>query len=104
LEELHLSLNNYSHVELGDEADMKTGPHYYHNVKKLHFTGNPVTTWREICKLGLAFPMLEALVLAECPLQSLDPALAVGNRCVRGPNVPEFMIHRHPVVHCYITY
>ncbi|XP_069682915.1 tubulin-specific chaperone cofactor E-like protein isoform X2 [Periplaneta americana] len=68
LEELHLSLNNYSHVELGDDLDSQS----YCNVKKVHFTGNPVTTWREICKLGVAFPTLESLVLAECPLQSLD--------------------------------
>jgi hypothetical protein len=82
LEELHLSLNNYSNVELGDEADMQMNPHDYYNVKKLHFTGNPVATWREICKLGLAFPTLEALVLAECPLQSLDPSPVIGNGCV----------------------
>jgi hypothetical protein len=85
LEELHLSLNNYSNVELGDEADMMTSPLCYRNVKKLHFTGNPVATWQEICKLGLVFPSLEALVLAKCPLQSLDPAPVPGNRCVKGP-------------------
>jgi len=30
-----------------------------------------VSTWFEVCKLGRAFPNLESLVLAECPLQSL---------------------------------
>lgn len=35
------------------------------------FIGNPVSTWAEVCKLGRAFPNLESLVLAECPLQSL---------------------------------
>lgn len=35
------------------------------------FKGNPVSTWIEVCKLGRAFPNLESLVLAECPLQSL---------------------------------
>jgi hypothetical protein len=82
LEELHLSLNNYRNVEIGDEADMPMSPRDYCNVKRLHFTGNPVTTWWEICKLGLAFPTLEALVLAECPLQSLDPSPGTGNGCV----------------------
>jgi hypothetical protein len=82
LEELHLSLNNYSNVEIGDEADVQTSPRDYCNVKKLHFTGNPVATWWEICKLGLAFPTLEALVLAECPLQSLDPSPVIVNGCV----------------------
>jgi hypothetical protein len=84
LEELHLSLNNYSSVELADEADVQTNLRNYCNVKKLHFTGNPVATWREICKLGLAFPTLEDLVLAECPLQSLDPTLGVGSGYVMG--------------------
>jgi hypothetical protein len=69
-------------VELDDAMGMQMSPHHYCNVKKLHFTGNPVATWREICKLGLAFPTLEALVLAECPLQSLDPTPTVGIRYV----------------------
>lgn len=42
-------------------------------VKKLHFTGNPVEDWREICRLGRVFPNLETLVLAECPLRSIEP-------------------------------
>ncbi|PSN36399.1 Tubulin-specific chaperone cofactor E-like protein [Blattella germanica] len=71
LEELHLSLNNYSNIDLGEDINCRPN---YQNVKKVHFTGNPVSTWREICKLGLAFPTLESLVLAECPLQSLDTA------------------------------
>lgn len=39
---------------------------------KLHFTGNPVTDWVEICRLGRVFPSLESLVLADCPIRSLD--------------------------------
>lgn len=38
------------------------------------FTGNPVTEWCEICKLGRAFPSLQMLVVADCPLTSLDPS------------------------------
>lgn len=38
-------------------------------LQKLHFTGNPVSDWAEICRLGRVFPKLEALVLAECPLK-----------------------------------
>lgn len=41
-------------------------------VKKLHFTGNPVQDWVEICRLGRVFPSLESLVLADCPIRSLD--------------------------------
>lgn len=45
----------------------KTNAH--NGVRKLHFTGNPVTDWAEICRLGRVFPRLESLVLAECPLK-----------------------------------
>lgn len=38
----------------------------------MHFTGNPVTDWVEICRLGRVFPSLESLVLADCPIRSLD--------------------------------
>lgn len=111
LEELHLSLNEYAHIDLGsngfedhemcqkeiskntdtpsddnrntlsenfngqerlngDETNenMKTYP----QVKKLHFSGNPVDNWREICKLGIAFPNLESLVLNNCPVKTLQ--------------------------------
>ncbi|XP_066245849.1 tubulin-specific chaperone cofactor E-like protein [Euwallacea similis] len=88
LEELHLSLNDYNNVELHKQE--KAGCQCTENkndncdclsnvdVKKhplmriLHFTGNPVKNWTEVSKLGYAFPNLESLVLAECPIQSLD--------------------------------
>ncbi|XP_034109342.1 tubulin-specific chaperone cofactor E-like protein [Drosophila albomicans] len=41
-------------------------------LKTLHFTGNPIEHWQEICRLGRLFPSLEALVLAECPIKSLQ--------------------------------
>lgn len=44
----------------------------HEGVKRLHFTGNPVKDWMEICRLGRVFPSLESLVLADCPIQSLD--------------------------------
>ncbi|KAG8279294.1 hypothetical protein J6590_004103 [Homalodisca vitripennis] len=73
LEELHLSLNNFNRVDLDDE--LSDEPSVRHkNLKKLHFTGNPVTEWCEVCKLGRAFPNLEMLVMADCPLSSLDPS------------------------------
>jgi len=73
LEELHLSLNNFNRVELDD--DLSDEPSVRHeNVKKLHFTGNPVSQWCEVGKLGRAFPNLEMLVVADCPLPSLDPS------------------------------
>lgn len=42
-------------------------------LKTLHFTGNPIEHWQEICRLGRLFPSLESLVLAECPIKSLQP-------------------------------
>ncbi|KAJ8683856.1 hypothetical protein QAD02_019648 [Eretmocerus hayati] len=71
LEELHLSLNEYKTVELG--TDNPDGLH--HSLKRLHFTGNPVELWHEVSKLGRAFPSLESLSLAECPIRSLDTEL-----------------------------
>lgn len=101
LEELHLSLNDYNNVNLCEEktgcecksadgnsneqttnddipkcfcAEMVNyrAKHKHGGLRKLHFTGNPITHWREVCKLGYAFPGLESLVLAECPIESLD--------------------------------
>ncbi|XP_037050302.1 tubulin-specific chaperone cofactor E-like protein [Bradysia coprophila] len=107
LEELHLSLNDYSNVLIDtldddvfvdDEMVMKDDDHTYtcnvvprtttrsdstcstykktdahEGVKKLHFTGNPVSEWNEICRLGRVFPNLESLVLADCPLKAVEP-------------------------------
>ncbi|XP_050542311.1 tubulin-specific chaperone cofactor E-like protein [Daktulosphaira vitifoliae] len=69
VEEIHLSMNNYDVIELDDDENCQ--PIQIPSVTKLHFTGNPVSTWVEVCKLGRAFPNLESLVLAECPLLSL---------------------------------
>ncbi|RZF48482.1 hypothetical protein LSTR_LSTR007760 [Laodelphax striatellus] len=70
LEELHLSKNEMSSVELENPLTDECIKH--NNIKSLHFTGNPITHWREVCKLGEAFPQLQSLVLAHCPLASLD--------------------------------
>ncbi|KAG8042416.1 hypothetical protein G9C98_005050 [Cotesia typhae] len=74
LEELHLSLNEFKTVDL----DHRKPENINKSLKKLHFTGNPVESWSEICKLGYSFSNLESLVLAECPIRSL--ALAEENR------------------------
>lgn len=67
LEELHLSLNEFKTVDL----DHRKPENRNKSLKKLHFTGNPIEIWSEICKIGHAFPNLESLVLAECPIRSL---------------------------------
>lgn len=114
LEELHLSLNEYDHVSLcdpnvkckqceenseaNDVDDSKEEcicsetasykKHKHLGVKKFHFNGNLVSRWSEIKKLGYAFPNLESLVVADCPIITLDtqgeeqtPAGREYNRC-----------------------
>ncbi|RZC35187.1 Ubiquitin 2 domain containing protein [Asbolus verrucosus] len=92
LEELHLSMNDYDNVNLcGEEGSCKCEKYdekeesrcfcpkidykkkdKHSGIRKLHFTGNLVDNWKEVCKLGYAFPNLESLVLADCPIISLD--------------------------------
>ncbi|XP_053670890.1 tubulin-specific chaperone cofactor E-like protein [Anopheles nili] len=55
----------------------QTDPHA--GVRKLHLTGNFISEWGEICRIGRVFPQLEALVLADCPLRSLKPTDSQGN-------------------------
>ncbi|XP_053967297.1 tubulin-specific chaperone cofactor E-like protein [Anastrepha ludens] len=50
----------------------------HRKLKTLHFTGNPVESWLEICRLGRVFPSLENLVLADCPIKAIQ-ANAVNN-------------------------
>ncbi|KAJ8933904.1 hypothetical protein NQ314_013703 [Rhamnusium bicolor] len=91
LEELHLSLNEYNSVCLGEkkpnsknndsdndnETDQCSCQTYklrgkHSRIRIFHFTGNPIDNWKEVRKLGYAFPNLETLVLADCPIKSLD--------------------------------
>lgn len=97
LEELHLSLNSYKEILIDStnpdsicenchckayncchnaEIDKRSyekcrriPPHTA--LKTLHFTGNPVEKWTEICRLGRIFPCLEKLVLAKCPIKAI---------------------------------
>ncbi|CAH0686311.1 unnamed protein product [Spodoptera exigua] len=87
LEELHLSLNEYSYVDFSGQevdkeaqceacsrlnSDVNTEP-VHEQLKKLHFSGNHVSSWREISKLGYAFPNLETLLVNDCPITTLAP-------------------------------
>lgn len=74
LKEVHLSLNNFSEVVLPSE-DKGQGSlegqgqgHQYSTVERVKFDNNPVSSWKEVGKLGKAFPSLKYLSLAECPL------------------------------------
>lgn len=90
LRELHLSLNGYKDVSLNNEScacvveekndnespkcpcPIYKTKHKHCGIKILHFNGNLIEDWREVTKLGYAFPNLETLVLADCPIKSLD--------------------------------
>jgi hypothetical protein len=65
-------MNQYSNVELGGEQQEEEEVWGHKAVRKLHFNGNPVGCWNEVAKLGQAFPSLESLLLAECPLRELQ--------------------------------
>ncbi|KAL7641087.1 UNVERIFIED_CONTAM: hypothetical protein RMT77_008224 [Armadillidium vulgare] len=71
LEELHLCLNGYSTVDKSPSA--------YKTVKRIHFNCNPVKDWKQIEQLGLAFPSLEILILADCPIESLSKDCSYSN-------------------------
>ena len=65
LEELHLSLNNYTSVDLPEDF-------IYPSLTRLFFNKNRVEAWSQVSRLGRAFPGLQQLYLAETGLASLD--------------------------------
>lgn len=68
MEELHLSLNNYSSVDLDGSSQASS-------VCVLYFNGNNVANWCEVAKLGYYCPNLKSLVMCEAQnLQSLGDA------------------------------
>lgn len=86
LEELHLSLNEYSYVDFSEKdvdkkdrceacsrLNVETTEPVHEKLKRLHFSGNPISSWREISKLGYAFPNLETLLVNDCPVLTLEP-------------------------------
>ena len=70
LEELHLSINDYTTVDFD--------PSFSHpSISRLHFNHNTISKWEEITKLSTAFPGLQKLVasslpVAEIPQQNTD--------------------------------
>ncbi|XP_053660459.1 tubulin-specific chaperone cofactor E-like protein [Anopheles marshallii] len=73
----HLTGQNKSDPAAVEPPPLQTDPHG--GVRKLHLTGNYISEWGEICRIGRVFPQLEALVLADCPLRSLKPTDPQGN-------------------------
>ncbi|XP_052895810.1 tubulin-specific chaperone cofactor E-like protein [Anopheles moucheti] len=73
----HPTEENKSDPATVEPPPLQTDPHG--GVRKLHLTGNYISEWGEICRIGRVFPQLEALVLADCPLRSLKPTDPQGN-------------------------
>ena len=65
LEELHLSLNKYTSVDLPEDF-------VYPSLTRLFFNKNHVDSWSHVSCLGRAFPNLQQLYLAETGVASLD--------------------------------
>lgn len=64
LEELFLCLNDYKTVSCS--------PVCCHSLKLLHITDNNLKDWTEIRKLGVMFPSLDTLVLANNHLTTIE--------------------------------
>jgi hypothetical protein len=65
IDDLHLSLNNYSSVELNSQQ-------MYPNIRHLYISGNPeLRNWEDIKKLMRTFPCLEGLTMADCNISTI---------------------------------
>lgn len=64
LEELHLSLNGYTTVDLPEDLR-------YPSLRRLFFSKNPISSWAEWSKLGRAFPGLQLLFMADTEVDHL---------------------------------
>lgn len=66
--DLHLSLNNYSKLDVG--------PKKYKNIRRLYISGNPnLKSWKEISNLLRAFPSLKSLSMADCSVDTIPDNL-----------------------------
>ena len=66
LQELHLSNNGYSFVNLD--------PDFNHTaLKRLHINNNSLSDWKDFQKLSPAFPKLQILVATSNPLTEISP-------------------------------
>lgn len=86
IDDLHLSLNNYSSIELNSGQK-------YPNLRHLYISGNPeLSDWEDIKKLMQTFPSLECLTMADCNI-SIIPQEAVD--CL--PNLQSLNITNWPI-------
>ncbi|KAL8173654.1 UNVERIFIED_CONTAM: hypothetical protein K2H54_014104, partial [Gekko kuhli] len=84
LEELFLCLNDYKTVSCS--------PVCCHSLKLLHITDNDLKDWPEIRKLGVMFPSLDTLVLANNYLTTIEDAEDSLGRLF--PNLRSISLHK----------
>jgi hypothetical protein len=66
LNELHLSLNNYTSMEMDSKARC------YPNITRLYISGNPdLSSFDEVSNLVSSFPCLEGLTMADCNISCI---------------------------------
>ena len=65
LEELHLSLNNFTNIAADD---LPTCP----SIQRLYLNENAITDWSHVNKLGKVFPNMKHLVLIGNPLETIE--------------------------------
>lgn len=61
LQELYLSMNNYTNISFTDSFQHAT-------LKQLHLNHNQITTWADLVKLSCAFPNLKILSASDNPI------------------------------------
>ncbi|GAB6028990.1 hypothetical protein CHUAL_004781 [Chamberlinius hualienensis] len=64
LEELYLCLNDFREVNVDTEVS-------FPSMKLVHLSGNPLSEWEELMKVGIAFPNLESLVIVDCEIATI---------------------------------
>ncbi|XP_066495644.1 tubulin-specific chaperone cofactor E-like protein isoform X2 [Tiliqua scincoides] len=90
LEELFLCLNDYKTVSCS--------PICCHSLKLLHITDNNLKDWTEIRKLGIMFPSLSTLVLANNYLTTIEDSEDSLARLF--PNLRSISLHKSGL-HCW---
>ncbi|XP_066495643.1 tubulin-specific chaperone cofactor E-like protein isoform X1 [Tiliqua scincoides] len=91
LEELFLCLNDYKTVSCS--------PICCHSLKLLHITDNNLKDWTEIRKLGIMFPSLSTLVLANNYLTTIEDSEDSLARLF--PNLRSISLHKSAGLHCW---
>ncbi|XP_026565004.1 tubulin-specific chaperone cofactor E-like protein isoform X3 [Pseudonaja textilis] len=91
LEELFLCLNDYNTVSCS--------PACCNSLKLLHITDNNLKDWTEIRKLGIMFPSLDTLVLANNSLSTIEDSEDSLARLF--PNLRSISLHKSAGLHSW---